>query len=82
MIALLILTTYFPRLVRGARPSPTLGRRVFQTTALSVLKVPNDNEQGPSGGEGGGGGGWIKIDNIFIERKNDNLLSPKQTFNC
>ena len=40
MIAFLILTTYFPRLVRGARPSPTLGRRVFQTTALSVLKVP------------------------------------------
>ena len=80
MIALLILTTNFPRLVRGARPSPTLCRRVFQTTALSVLIVPNDNEQGPSGGEGGGG--WIKIDNIFIERKNDNLLSRKQTFNC
>ena len=32
--------------------------------------------------EEGGGGGWIKIDNIFIERKNDNLLSRKQTFNC
>ena len=42
MVAFLILTTYFPRLVRGARPSPTLGRRVFQTTALSVLKVPNN----------------------------------------
>ena len=41
MIAFLILTTYFPRLVRGARPGPTLGPRVFQTTALSVLKVPS-----------------------------------------
>ena len=40
MIAFLILTTYFPRLVRGARLSPTLGPSVFQTTALSVLKVP------------------------------------------
>ena len=40
MIALLILTTYFPRLERGARPSPTLGPHVFQTTAFSVLKVP------------------------------------------
>ena len=41
MIALLILTTYFPRLERSARPSPTLGPHVFQTTAFSVLKVPN-----------------------------------------
>ena len=45
MIALLILTTYFQRLERGARPSPTLGPRVFQTTALSVLKVPNMREK-------------------------------------
>lgn len=45
MIALLILTTYFPRLEGGARPSPTLGPRVFQTTALSVLKVPNMREK-------------------------------------
>ena len=40
MIAFLILTTYFPHLVRGARPSPNLGPSVFQTIALSVLKVP------------------------------------------
>ena len=44
MIALLILTTYFPLLERGARPSPTLGSHVFQTTALSVLKVPYAQE--------------------------------------
>ena len=48
MIALLILTTYFPRLERGARPSPTLGPHVFQTTASSVLKVPNDLRKGPA----------------------------------
>ena len=42
MIALLILTTYFPRLERGALPSPTLGPHVFQTTAFSVLKFPID----------------------------------------
>ena len=65
MIALLILTTYFRRLVRGARPSPTLGRRVFQTTALSVLKVPNDNEQGPSGGEGGEVANFGRARNFF-----------------
>ena len=44
MIALLILTTYFPLLERSARPSPTLGPYVFQTTALSVLKVPYAQE--------------------------------------
>ena len=36
----MILTTYFPRLERGAHPSPTLGPHVFQTTAFSFLKVP------------------------------------------
>ena len=34
------LNYIFPVLSTRARPSPTLGRRVFQTTALSVLKVP------------------------------------------
>ena len=42
MIALLILTTYFPRLERGARFSPTLGPHVFQTTTFKVLKVLSD----------------------------------------
>ena len=46
MIALLILTTYFPRLERGARPSPSLGPHVSQTTAFSVLKVPINNKFG------------------------------------
>ena len=35
------LNYIFPALrVRGARPSPNLGPSVFQTIALSVLKVP------------------------------------------
>ena len=52
---------------------------------LSLVKkcspLVNDNEEGPSGW-GGGGLGLEKIDNIFIERKDDNLLSCKQMFNC
>ena len=31
------LNSYFPRFERGARPTPTLGRHVFQTTASLVL---------------------------------------------
>ena len=31
---------------------------------------------------GGGGGGEREIDNIFIEMKDDSLLSCKQFFNC
>ena len=33
-------------------------------------------------GEGGGGRGLEKNDNIFIERKDDILLSCKQISNC
>ena len=44
MIALLILTTYFPLLERGARLNPALSPHVFQTTALSVLKGDFTNQ--------------------------------------
>ena len=50
---------------------------------LSLVKkrfpLVNDNEQGPSGGEGGV---QRKNDNVFIERKDDILLSCKQISNC
>ena len=50
---------------------------IFKPSQNTFPPFVNDNEQGPSGG-----GGLRKIDNIFIERKDDILLSCKQIFNC
>ena len=50
---------------------------IFKPSQNTFPPFVNDNEQGPSGG-----GGLRKIDNIFIERKDDILLACKQIFNC
>ena len=49
---------------------------IFKPCQKTFPPLVNDNEQGPSGGA------QRKIDNIFIERKDDILLSYKQIFNC
>ena len=49
---------------------------IFKPCQKTFSPLVNDNEQGPSGG------GQRKIDNIFIERKDDILLSLNQIFNC
>ena len=45
---------------------------IFKPCQKTFSPLVNDNEQGPSGG------GQRKIDNIFIERKDDILLSLNQ----
>ena len=49
---------------------------IFKPCQKPFPPLVNDNEQGPSGAA------WRKIDNIFIERKDDILLSCKQIVNC
>ena len=49
---------------------------IFKPCQKTFPPLVNDNEQGLSGGA------QRKIDNIFIERKDDILLSCKQIFNC
>ena len=49
---------------------------IFKPCQKTFPPLVNHNEQGPSGGA------QRKIDNIFIERKDDILLSYKQVFNC
>ena len=49
---------------------------IFKPCQKTFPPLVNDNEQGLSGGA------QRKIDNIFIERKDDILLSSKQIFNC
>ena len=49
---------------------------IFKPCQKTFPSLVNDNEQGPSGEAQG------KIDNIFIETKDDILLSYKQIFNC
>ena len=49
---------------------------IFKPCQKTSPPPVNDNEQGPSEGAN------RKIDNIFVERKDDILLSCKQIFNC
>ena len=61
---------------RSASMKKMCSKMSFLSLVKKVSPLINDNEQGPSGGP------EEKFDNIFIERKDDILLSCKQILNC